>query len=67
MGRGGAAGPRPEGGGAGGCEIGGSDLLTHFGRCFDMATALLVLGSMFAMVAVFYVIAWFVRLVRGEN
>ncbi len=32
-----------------------------------MATALLVLGSMFAMVAVFYVIAWFVRLVRGEN
>lgn len=32
-----------------------------------MATALVILGSMFAMVAVFYAAAWFVRLCRGEN
>lgn len=32
-----------------------------------MPTAVVILGSMFAMVAVFYVAAWFVRLCRGEN
>lgn len=32
-----------------------------------MGTALVMLGSMFAMVAVFYVAAWFIRLCRGEN
>ena len=32
-----------------------------------METALVILGSMFAMVALFYVVAWFVKLCRGEN
>lgn len=32
-----------------------------------MPTAVVILGSMFAMVAVFYVLAWFVKLCRGEN
>ena len=32
-----------------------------------MGTALVMLGSMFAIVAVFYVAAWFVKLCRGEN
>lgn len=32
-----------------------------------MDTALVMVGSMFAMVAAFYVAAWFVRLCRGKN
>lgn len=32
-----------------------------------MGTALVMLGSMFAIVAVFCAVAWFVRLCRGEN
>lgn len=32
-----------------------------------METTLLILGSMFAMVAVFYIAAWLVKLCRGEN
>ena len=32
-----------------------------------MATALVVIGSMFAMVALFYLIAWVVRLIRDGD
>lgn len=32
-----------------------------------METALVIVGSTFSMVAVFYVAAWFVKLCRGEN
>lgn len=32
-----------------------------------MATALLVIGSMFAMVALIYLIAWVVRLFRDDE
>lgn len=32
-----------------------------------MATALVILGSMFGMVAVFYIVAWFVGLLREED